>query len=271
MFSQYELQNHFAITSCQDIAEICKPLYQIDISGFVYIKTINGNRIFLSDSAPWNEHLLRNLFKYQDVYQFEEQLCQNMFISSEIFSTTLGLSEAKAIFGHQNCFIITILTEHYKELYYFVSKRDDSYHDFCLHNLDVLYQFVKYFTEKAKKIIEKASVNQIIIPSNFIPPEKIANFDFNISDSNQKIERFLKGIATNKYYLLRDPYNRYLTQREYECIKWLILGKSADEIGMILGISRRTVEDYIKNIKFNFNCRKITRLIYHLTKLGLVI
>jgi hypothetical protein len=40
---------------------------------------------------------------------------------------------------------------------------------------------------------------------------------------------------------------------------------------MILGIGRRTVEDYIKKLKLNFSCSKTSQLIYMLVSLGLKI
>ena len=39
-----------------------------------------------------------------------------------------------------------------------------------------------------------------------------------------------------------------LTEREIECLNWIAEGKTSDEISMIIGISRNTVNNYITSI-----------------------
>ena len=47
----------------------------------------------------------------------------------------------------------------------------------------------------------------------------------------------------------------YLTVREYECIQELLQGKKYAAIAASLGLSKRTVEFYLKNIMRKFSCR----------------
>lgn len=49
-----------------------------------------------------------------------------------------------------------------------------------------------------------------------------------------------------------------LTHREYECFNFIVKGQSAKEIARSIGISPRTVEVFISNLKQKFACR--TRL-----------
>ena len=39
-----------------------------------------------------------------------------------------------------------------------------------------------------------------------------------------------------------------LTEREIECLAWIAEGKTSDEVSMIIGISRNTVNNYITSI-----------------------
>ena len=39
-----------------------------------------------------------------------------------------------------------------------------------------------------------------------------------------------------------------LTEREIECLNWIAEGKTSDEISVIIGISRNTVNNYITSI-----------------------
>lgn len=59
-----------------------------------------------------------------------------------------------------------------------------------------------------------------------------------------------------QHYTLHDHHNKYkLTNRECECVFLLVRGKSAREIGVLLSLSKRTVESYIENIKNKMHCQ----------------
>lgn len=51
-----------------------------------------------------------------------------------------------------------------------------------------------------------------------------------------------------------------LTPRELECGKWLVLGKTAEETAAILGLSRRTIEDYLASMKVKLRCSNKVQL-----------
>jgi LuxR family transcriptional activator of conjugal transfer of Ti plasmids len=53
--------------------------------------------------------------------------------------------------------------------------------------------------------------------------------------------------------------------REYECLEWAARGKSAWEIGQILGISRHTVATYLDNVKTKLGVRTIVQAVARFT------
>lgn len=53
----------------------------------------------------------------------------------------------------------------------------------------------------------------------------------------------------------------YLTKRQAQCIKHLIEGKSVKEIGSILNLSPRTVDDYLKKLRAKLGCYRREQLI----------
>lgn len=58
------------------------------------------------------------------------------------------------------------------------------------------------------------------------------------------------------------PSRKYnLTKRELQCIHYLVKGASAKDIAFTLGLSYRTVEIYIQNIKDKLNVRKTAEII----------
>jgi DNA-binding CsgD family transcriptional regulator len=61
-------------------------------------------------------------------------------------------------------------------------------------------------------------------------------------------------------YTTRDEEWNF-SKRQGECFFWLLHKKSAVEIGEILGLTKRTVESYIRHIKAKFNVSTIAELI----------
>lgn len=49
-------------------------------------------------------------------------------------------------------------------------------------------------------------------------------------------------------HLARDEREFELTERELECLSWIAEGKTSDEIAVILGISRNTINNYITSV-----------------------
>lgn len=56
-----------------------------------------------------------------------------------------------------------------------------------------------------------------------------------------------------------------LSPREFECLGWAAQGKSAWEIGAILGISRHTVATYLENAKTKLGVRTIVQAVARIT------
>lgn len=85
-----------------------------------------------------------------------------------------------------------------------------------------------------------------------------------IADSLIKIDSG-KGsqVAINQfeYELINSGHYEGLSQREIECLFFLIRGKSAKETARLLNISYRTVEHHIDHIKNKLNCRSKSELI----------
>lgn len=61
-----------------------------------------------------------------------------------------------------------------------------------------------------------------------------------------------------------------LSPREAECLEWAAQGKSAWEIGVILGISRHTVSTYLENAKTKLGVRTIVQAVARATASKLI-
>ncbi|MBY0545329.1 MAG: helix-turn-helix transcriptional regulator, partial [Gammaproteobacteria bacterium] len=111
---------------------------------------------------------------------------------------------------------------------------------------------LRLLTLVARRVRLRKSLDEPLMTTSQLP-----DFNKNIKCANfQEITRHYLG-------------NSYLTKREIECIKWSIHGKSAEEIAVIVNISRRTVETHLENIKIKFNCYNKFQLGYIIGQLGI--
>lgn len=62
-----------------------------------------------------------------------------------------------------------------------------------------------------------------------------------------------------------------LTTRELECLRWVALGKGANEIATILEISPHTARDYLKSARFKLDCVTSAQAATKAIKLGVLI
>ena len=58
----------------------------------------------------------------------------------------------------------------------------------------------------------------------------------------------MQHVAVVDDAILRQDRELELTEREIECLYWIAEGKTSDEIAVILGISRNTINNYITSV-----------------------
>jgi len=77
-----------------------------------------------------------------------------------------------------------------------------------------------------------------------------------------KVKNNVIGCRALAVYDLGTKYgDLYFTKREAECMLWLLRGKTIGGVALVLKLSPRTVEYYIKNMKNKLGCRTKFELI----------
>ena len=66
---------------------------------------------------------------------------------------------------------------------------------------------------------------------------------------------------SQRYSIYKDSGDLFLTQREAECVSYLLYGLTIRGAAKALGISHRTAEDYISNIREKLDCSSMAALI----------
>lgn len=112
---------------------------------------------------------------------------------------------------------------------------------------------VMLLSQKTPFFDAAGNIAGVIWQGSEISQQKLMNITLNIAKQDRK---FLSKNHQNRSYTLMPPSDAYckLSNRELECLFFLIRGKSASNIAVTLKISKRTVESYIENIKNKFGC-----------------
>lgn len=157
--------------------------------------------------------------------------------------------ECRNVYNLDHCLCIFQKTISGGEWYFFAaSSLNPNIVNTYITQIQEIYRFIHYFKQEAKILLNK-------------------NLDYKIDLAHLKNEPF----HANKNYIELasfefeedDPFIMHdnITSRERQCLIYLFQGKTCKETAQILGLSYRTVEEYIKRVKQKTGCRYKRELI----------
>lgn len=261
-----DLEKHISITSAQSVNNIIRPLEQaFGIQFFRYLKLHkNGKRVLLAN-IPDAVRYMYGEGNYVDLWydgEFPAYLKEGWYtwhinrlldtrpIEEKIENDLISLLQV----DHGMTFVQE--GDGYYEVFSFDTRENHIYQM----DKNLLLQFISYFREQARKLIAIGERDAIVLP--------IQN-RVKCTEDEETLINFLKEIKVKRYYLGGKYGDAYLTVKEANCIRWMIEGKTAEEIAIIENIQSKTVERHIENIKLKFNCQKQTQVIQLLLKSGI--
>lgn len=246
--------NHHLLRVVPEVNAICQPLFnETQITYFNYARAYhNGEIVGLFTHPEWLLHTL-NLkiapsgveFKgFKQCSIFGTSIAAPSYMEEKKYSR--GVYEFNKLLGFDYLLCLNVQRQNYYEAFAFASTYDNSsIVEFYLNNLDYLRNFANYFQDKAGSLIQRASesANRIVYPDL-----NTLNISKNFSQENSEY-----------IYVNNKPIQ--LSKRELECLSFIAKGRSAKEMAKILGISNRTVEVHIYNMKAKLNCHTKSELI----------
>lgn len=266
------LNKHPLFNYTSEIADICKPLNLLNINYFAHANIDSKKQFSVISSGPhFVEHYLRNHYFNADIHMTEKTLGSYvMWDFVKLGGKSHKMHTEAGQFGIKHTFtIIEKNDDETYDYYHFASKvPDNSINQMYLANLDLLKVFILHFKEniaKAKHL--SAAYNFKILPydnlSSYTTEEKLISPEIKAD--------FIKQLCWNKtnathFFLLDAQLSQVLTLREQECLYFYIHGKSPKEISSILFVSKRTVEQYMENIKIKLNVQNKSQLIEKVIK-----
>ena len=272
------------LASCKKIRNLCKPLKLINLTYFLYVKRFNNNReVFLTNNQPWSKYFYENdLYEidefslnsdhYQDgLYLWSTLPCQKIFKYARLFNIDYG-------------FTIVEKNKNFTEYWHFgcPANKSPTNLNSALNNMDLIRRFMSFFKCHSHEILLKVGINIAALPlansheyqktreKNSLLGKELDGADEDVQLNDVVREQFMHETNTNRYYLMLNGIEHYLTRKEMLCLEYLKQGMAANEIAEIMSVSKRTVETHIDNIKAKTECHKQFQLGYLLAKAGLI-
>jgi len=255
-----DLSNYSNFRLASEVSLLFNPLLEeIGIDYFCFVKVYHhdGSRMILTNNPQWIKH-----FYGQGYYR------EGPVIKAEYFQET----------GHYNwCDFIDLPTfKDGRESFNLfdgitlVKKHQSTTHIYCFgahknsinmlyflrEHQELLHRFIVYFHEQANHLIEKAEHQKIEVADISYKYHYLQSTLQHVN--NEKIERFLQKSMVKKLFI---DSSVYITNKEAVCLLNLIQGKTAKQTAKELGISYRTVETHLHNVKNKLNCHDKQKLI----------
>lgn len=234
-------ERHITLQSTQEMQEISSPLKLLNVDFFSYTRFyFDGTSISLLTHTDWYQNFLKQEIP-NCVNVFGLKTSVNLWV--ETFPERANM-EAKNNYNIDNGINFVQRNNDYVELISYATKSNlPNGLAYFLANIDLLEKFIHYFKEKAEPLIKNAIKERIVIPKIMRGYQDVHS---SLTVDKETRRTFLKQIDYDKKI-------RQLSKRELQCLKYLAKGNSAKQIAKNLGISSRTVETHITNLKNKMN------------------
>lgn len=246
------IKQHPVFTQTDDLRDICKPLNKLGINYFSHAQIDTKNQLtFLSTSPEFTELYLNKQYYRYDLHhlpaRYDEQLILWDNLSLDQGTADLEDDFRDCQFGHT--FSIIYNHGHSRDCFHFAAKLgDETINQQYLSLIDTLKSFILIFKDKINR--DKAMMSAYDMPISL--PKTDNGFVYSTGQQTS-IDSPL-SMLDELYRLYHNGSNQYLTKREFECLHWLSLGKTAADVAELLGMTERTVKAHVNNMKQKLQC-----------------
>lgn len=256
--------HHITITSVDKVRSICKWLFNnTEIKYFHYQRIFHdGTGIMLTTDGKWQQHYFKHGYQTNPELLCLCNMTSNIFLEAQINS-----SSAKDFntFGYDQMLLISKKYPHqYLEVCGFGAQNGNrKIITFYFQNIKALQLFIKHFRQAASELIDRASEKRNLLPT--LP----YGLDLAIkSKQNVNTEELL--LHHIQQLCFANLEKSILTNRERECLFYLLRCRTAKEIAQILNISFKTVEMHICHIKEKLNCQTKSKIFDRAVERGII-
>lgn len=254
---------------CKDILEICKPIFrEFNVTFFSQTRAFHdGQFAALMTDIQLSEYYIDQ--KYPFYYSQGKGIILNsgVYIESHLgeLSQQKIREEIKSFFNIDHIIYVIEHQNNYDDMFAFATTPENTkiVNEF-INNLEFVKHFILYYKDKSLNLIKK--VNKRQYGCEHFPPKISCPSGTTIPNSHQKN---LQDMPIRKVLVSTRGRNVYISNREFDCLKYAVKNYSLKEIGKLLGLSPRTVETYVNNLKYKLQCDSRSQLIDVASKLNI--
>ena len=268
-----QIKKHPIFLYAQDLADLCNPLEALNITTFNHMRMTHEKSFsVLATNPEWCMHYVKNKYYNTDVVA-DKRHCHLlnclMWDNLNVKGTAAQMLADATAFGFNHIFTIVKASADYVDIYNFgTTLHDQSINQVYVNHYDLLETFITYFHETVQHhphLVEAYNIEILLGGKDTLINNDRQGFGQSSSDIRAKfiaaINKKLGHEKSNDSTHSKPSNIIHFTPRELDCIPLLIQGFTARDIAHYLGISHRTVEDYISLLKQKLNARNKSELI----------
>ncbi len=287
------LQNP-TFVAASELKDICRPLEKLSISYFSHVRvTKSGELSIIGNNPEFIGHYLENEYYNADIHMAKKGALGSFVVwdAIERHGKSLQMHSEAATFGVQHTFTIVEQGRDYNNYYHFANNdTDQSINQTYISNLDLLKLFILHFNESVSQssllshahalsfhLDEEGEYSYSAQHNLLLPKEKRVEFMNELrlnefSNISKRLSSIIQTTTRNYSHedLPKEPSTtkyqpkvtlNQLSKREVECLHLTMRGKSAKQVSSELGISHRTVQEYLTNVKAKLGVASKSELI----------
>ena len=243
-------------STCNSVREICDPLFDFfKINFFSHTRAFHdGNFSSLMTSTELTDYYLEKKYPIRFSHGKGFFLDNGYYIEEHLEDLPLFIKqELRDQFNTDHFFYIINKSQKFDDMYVFATAPENKrIINQYINNLDMLKQFVLYYSLRSDALFKKVKPQQHEKES-FLPLQKSDHSNMIITPIQQK-ESCLHRLSLKKIKSSSHLGEFTISPREYECLKYIAKSHTIKETAKILQLSPRTVETYINNLKNKLGC-----------------
>lgn len=209
----------------------------------------DGRHHFLLSNPEWGKaHLLEEQLPPAGYTVFDE--VKNSIMLPHINSedgmgwSGEGMKLAKDRFGIEN--LMVIYHKYGDQIQnFFFDLHDEKAQEIFINHFDIFENFIFYFKDKARGLLDLASKNPLRVS------EELLNSEITVSkkDQTEILVHQNNHLIPKQYCLRNNGINYYISTREYQCLSSIAHGGKIKDIAQTLNISPRTIDTHLISLK----------------------
>ncbi len=245
----------YSLANVGRMGQLCNQyLFETAITTMCYVRVYrSGQMLYLSNDETW-----LNLYYNNEFFNAASHTDSYIVTGKEnyyFWPDEGGDDVFNAAISHNMCYGFNLRessSDYYETFIFNTNKEHPEVNNYYINHIPHLKKIIQVF--KAK-----------VLEELLIKPPVLYQLDQSVIAVINKLEDNEAGVENvNRLAmpsLLVDGKQR-LSKREVECLYWTCLGKTADEIAMIMGLSKKTIESHFYNMKIRLNCASKPQLIH---------